>query len=113
MSIQIVTISVDELKEIISYTIRIELAKMEGRLHTGDDIGRIVDLAEAAKITSLSKSRIRTLASKRLTDEGIPCVLGRNSQLTFSTVALNLWEMGKSCQELTEWMEERKNMPLI
>lgn len=107
MKVKIITIQVDELKEIIAHTVRLEIAKLEGRLLTGDDLGRIVDLSEASKITSLSKSRIRTLASKRLTDEGIPCVLGRNSQLKFSTVALNLWQMGKSCQELTEWMEER------
>lgn len=97
---------IGDLKSEITKVLRMEIAKLEGKISTGDDLGRIVDLAEASKITSLSKSRIRTLASKRLTDEGIPCVLGRNSQLKFSTVALNLWQMGKSCQELTEWMEE-------
>lgn len=103
---KLVVIELQELQEIISRIVRLEIAKIEGLITSGDDLGKIIDLSEASKRTNLSKSRIRTLAAKRMTDEGIPCVLGRNSQLKFSTVALNLWQMGKSCQELTEWMEE-------
>lgn len=107
MEVKFVSIPLNELKSIVSSAVRLELAQIEGRITSGDDLGRIVDLAEASKITSLSKSRIRTLASRRLTDEGIPCVIGRNNQLKFSTVALNLWQLGKSCSELTAWMEEQ------
>lgn len=110
---KLVVVELEELQDIISRIVKIEAAKLEGKLLTSDELGKIGGLSMAEEITGLSRSRIRTLAAKRYTDNGIPCVLGRNSQLKFSTVALNLWEMGKSCQELTEWMEERKNMTLI
>ena len=98
--------TIEEITQVIDNLLEEKMIRFAAQAN-GSELGRIIGKEEAAEMVGMSVSHIMKLASKRYSPEGIPCVNGRKNQLAFSTVALQLWQMGKDCAELTAWLEEK------
>lgn len=104
---RVITVSYEELSELLDQKLDEKLIKLQASVNTGDELGQIGGFDMVEELTGMKKSTIKNLAKKRHTSEGIPCVIGRYNRLTFSSVAIKFWLMGKDCAELTAWLEEK------
>ena len=114
---QVVTVSLEDLKNLINKALDEKITPLAATINTGDELGKIGDWRLAQKLISIgpsqrpmSESAIKKKAALRRKENGIPCVIGRGDRYMFSSVAIKMWQMGKSSPEVTAWLESKLNL---